>query len=139
VENKQNVPIEFWPKKNTTRIQTGFDPMTTIKTQMLWMLIIYKPYWRTTRILSRIKKTLTMNKKPPINTSRSWYIKPSTIFFPKNKRSHSEKGNASLAEHQDTLPSNAQGNLTSKLYPVTRPIRLRRISLPKRLTKKENS
>jgi len=63
------------------------------------MSIIYKPYWRTTRILSRIKKTLTMNKKPPTNASRSWYIKPSTIFFPRNRRSHSRKENASLVEY----------------------------------------
>jgi len=79
------------------------------------------------------------NKKPPINASRSWYIKSLTIFFPKNRRSHSRKGNASLAEYQDTSPPNAQGNPTSKLYPVTRPTRLRRISSPKRLTKKKNS
>jgi len=79
------------------------------------------------------------NKKPPINTSKSWYIKPSTIFFSKNRRSHSRKGNASLAEHQDTSLPNAQENLTSKLYPITRPTRLRRISSPRRLTKKENS
>jgi len=78
-----------------------------------------------------------MNKKPPTNTSRSWYIKPSIIFLLKIKRSHSRKRNTSVAEHQDTLPPNAQRNPTSKLYPVTRPTRLRRISSPKRLTKKE--
>ena len=44
VENKQNAPIEFWPKKNTTRIWTGFDPTTTIKIQILWTSITYKPY-----------------------------------------------------------------------------------------------
>jgi len=99
VESKQNAPIEFWPKKNTTQIRTGFDPTTTIKTQMLWTSIIYKPYWRTTRILSRIKKTLTTNKNPLTNASRSWYIKPSTIFLPKIRRSHSRKENASVAEH----------------------------------------
>jgi len=34
-ERKENTSIEFWPKKNTTQIQTGFNPTTTIKTQML--------------------------------------------------------------------------------------------------------
>jgi len=139
VENKQNAPIEFWSKKNTIRIRTGFDPTTTIKTQMLWTLIIYKPYWRTTRILSRIKKTLTTNKKPPTNASRSWYIKPLTIFLPKIRRSHSRKGNASVTEHQNTLLLDAQTNPTLKLYPATRPTRLRKISSPKRLTRKESS
>jgi len=104
---------------------------------MLWTSIIYKPYWRTTRILSRIKKTLTMNKKPPTNASRSWYIKPSTIFLLKIKRSYSKKGNASVAECQDTSLLDAQTNPTSKLYPATRPTRLRRISSSKRLTRKE--
>jgi len=80
-----------------------------------------------------------MNKKPPINTSRSWYIKPSTIFLPKIRRSHLKKRNASVVKHQDILQHSTQRNLISKLYPVTRPIRLRRISLPKKLTKKEIS
>jgi len=101
------------------------------------MSIIYKLYWRTTKILSRIKKTLTTNKKPLTNASRSWYIKPSTIFLPKIKRSHSKKGNASVAEHQDTSLLDAQTNPTSKLYPAIRPTRLRKISSPKRLTRKE--
>jgi len=101
------------------------------------MSIIYKSYWRTTRILSRIKKTLTMNKNPLTNASRSWYIKPLTIFLPKIRRSHSRKGNASVTEHQDTSLLDAQTNPTSKLYPTTRPTRLRRISSPKRLTRKE--
>jgi len=139
MENKQNTPIEFWPKKNTTQIRTGFNPTTTIRTQMLWTSIIYKPYWRTTRILSRIKKTLTTNKKPPTNASRSWYTKPSTIFLPKIRRSRSRKGNASTVEHQDTSLLDAQTNPTSKLYPATRPIRLRRISSPKKLTKNKTS
>jgi len=104
---------------------------------MLWTLIIYKSYWRTKRILSRIKKTLTMNKKPPTNASRSWYIKPSTIFLPKIKRSHSRKGNALVVEYQDTSLPDAQTNPTSKLYPATKPTRIRRISSPKRLTRKE--
>jgi len=103
------------------------------------MSIIYKLYWRTTKILSRIKKTLTTNKKPLTNASRSWYIKPSTIFLPKIKRSHSKKGNASVAEHQDTSLLDAQTNPTSKLYPAIRPTRLRKISSPKRLTRKEIS
>jgi len=102
---------------------------------MLWTSIIYKPYWRTTRILSRIKKTLTMNKKPPTNASRSWYIKPSTIFLPKIRRSHSRKENASVVKYQDTSLLDAQTNPTSKLYPATRPTRLRRISSLKRLRK----
>jgi len=106
---------------------------------MLWTSIIYKPYWRTTRILSRIKKTLITNKNPLTNASRSWYIKPSTMFLPKIRRSHSRKGNASVAEHQDTSLLDAQTNSTSKLYPATRPTRLRRISSPKRLTRKETS
>jgi len=109
----------------------------TIKTQMLWTSIIYKPYWRTTKILSRIKKTLTTNKKSPTNAFRSWYIKPSTIFLPKIRRSHSRKGNALAVEYQNTLLLDAQINPTSKLYPATRPTRLRRISSPKRLTRKE--
>jgi len=104
---------------------------------MLWTSIIYKPYWRTTRILSRIKKTLTTNRKPPTNVSRSWYIKPSTIFLPRIKRSHSRKGNASAAEYQDTSLLDAQTNPTSKLYPTTRPTRIRRISSPRRLIRKE--
>jgi len=98
-------------------------------------LIIYKLYWRTTKILCRIKKTLMTNKKPPTNAFRSWYIKPSTIFLPKIRRSRSRKGNASVVEHQDISLHNAQRNPTSKLYPVTRPTRLRRISSPKKLTK----
>jgi len=104
---------------------------------MLWTSIIYKPYWRTTKILSRIKKTLMMNKKPPTNVSRSWYIKPSTIFLPKIKRSHSRKENASVVEYQDTSLLDAQTNSTSKLYPATKPTRIRRISSPKKLTRKE--
>jgi len=40
-------------------------------------------------------------------------------------------------EHQDISLHNAQRNPTSKLYPATRPTRLRRISSPKKLTKKE--
>ena len=136
-ERKENTSIEFWPKKNTTQIQTGFNPTTTIKTQMLWTSIIYKPYWRTTKILFRIKKTLTTNKKLPINTSRSWYTRPSAIFLPKIKRSHSNKRNVSVVEYLDTLLTNAQNDQTSKLFPITNLIRLKRISSPKRLTKKE--
>jgi len=78
-----------------------------------------------------------MNKKPLTNASRSWYIKPSTIFLPKIRRSHSRKGNASVVEHQDTSLFNAQTNPTSKLYPTTRPTRLRRISSPKTNKKKD--
>ena len=104
---------------------------------MLWTLITYKPYWRTTRIFSRIKNTLTTNKKPLINTSRSQYIKPLTIFLPMIKRRCSRKGNASVIEHQNTLLLDVQTNQTSKLYPATRPTRLRRISSPRKLTKKE--
>ena len=107
-ERKENTSIEFWPKKNTIQIWTGFNPTATIKTQMLWMSIIYKPYWRTTKILFRIKKTLTTNKKLPINTSRSWYTRPSVIFLSKIKRSHSNKKNVSVVEYLDTLLANAQ-------------------------------
>ena len=113
--------------------------MMTIKIQMLWTSIIYKPYWRTTKILSRIKKTLTTNNKPLTNISRSWYIKPLTIFLPKIKRSHSKKRNVSAVEHQDISQHNAQENPTSKLYLVTRPTRLKRISSLRKLTKKEIS
>ena len=136
-ERKENTSIEFWPKKNTTQIRTGFNPTATIKTQMLWTSIIYKPYWRTTKILFRIKKTLTTNKKLPINTSRSWYTRPSAIFLPKIKRSHSNKRNVSVVEYLDTLLANAQNDQTSKPFPITNLIRLKRISSPKRLTKKE--
>jgi len=79
------------------------------------------------------------NKKPPTNASKSWYIKPSTIFLSKIRRSRSKKGNASAAEHQDTSLLDIQTNPTSKLYPATRPTRLRRISSPKKLTRKETS
>jgi len=60
-----------------------------------------------------------------------------TIFLPKIRRSCSRKENASVVEHQDIPLLDVQINPTSKLYPTTRPTRLRRISLPKRLTRKE--
>jgi len=52
------------------------------------------------------------------------------------KRRCSRKGNASVIEHQNTLLLDVQTNQTSKLYPATRPTRLRRISSPRKLTKK---
>jgi len=42
-------------------------------------------------------------------------------------------------KYQDISPHNAQGNPTSKLYPATRPIKLKRISSPRKPTKKEIS
>jgi len=41
-------------------------------------------------------------------------------------------------ETQDTLLTNAQNNPTSKLYPATNPTRIRRISSPRKLTKKSS-
>ena len=104
---------------------------------MLWTLIIYKLYQKTTKILSRIKKTLTTNKKLPINISRSWYTRPLIIFLPKIKKSHSNKENVLVVEYLDTLLANVQNNQTSKLFPITNSIRLKRINSPKRLTRKE--
>ena len=104
---------------------------------MLQTLIIYKLYWKTTKILSRIKKTLIINKKLPINVSRSWYTRLSTIFLPKIKKSYSNKGNVLVVEYLDTSLANVQNNQTSKLFSITNSIRLKRINSPKRLTRKE--
>jgi len=67
-----------------------------------------------------------ITNKKLLNTFRSWYIKPSTIFLPKIRRSHSRKGNILTIEYQDTSLLNIQIDLVTKLFPVTRPTRLRK-------------
>jgi len=135
-ENRINVPIEFWQKKGIIYTRTGNDPTSTIKTQMLWMWITYKPYWKTTKALSRMKTAAVNTKKKIINISRTLYSKPSTIFLPKNNIPCSNKGNALLATNLDTSQKTAHLRGNSKLLPITNPTAMKRIALPRKIIKR---
>jgi len=135
-KNRINTPIEFWQKKGIIHTRTGNDPTSTIKTQMLWTWITYKPYWKTTKALSRIKTAAVNTKKKIINISRTSYSKPSTIFLPKNNAPCLNKGNALLTTNLDTSRKTAHLKRNSKLFPVTNSTAMKRIALPRKIIKR---
>jgi len=104
-----------------------------MKTQMLWTWITYKPYWKTTKALSRIKTAAVNTKKKIINISRTLYSKPLTIFLPKSNTPCSNKGNALLATNLDTSQKTAHLKGNSKLFPITNPTVMKRITAMKRI------
>jgi len=135
-KNRINAPIEFWQKKGIIHTRTGNDPTSTIKTQMLWTWITYKPYWKTTKALSRMKTAVVNTKKKINNISRTLYSKPSTIFLPKNNAPCSNKGNALLATNLDTSRKTAHLKGNSKLFPITNPTTMKRIASPRKIIKR---